>query len=143
MIYITEDDLTDDSYKIFIDTSTGDTTAGHNILDANEKKAIGIAKTYMDVRYDVDKIFDEAEPLRNDLLVDIICKITLYKVFRRNAARKVGATVKEDYDWAMKELGRINSGAVVLAGLPVPVDEDDQSTVPGITGNTSNEDYYI
>lgn len=143
MIYLTNADLTDGSYKRFITESSGDTEAGHDIINANELKAIGLAKTYMTGRYDTDKIFDPESPVRDELLADIISKITLYKIFSRNAARKVSTDIKEDYDWAMKELQRINSGQTVLAGLPVPVDDDGEPISKSIYGNNSNTDFYI
>lgn len=143
MIYITDADLSDSSYKRFITESIGDTEDEHSVTDANELKAIGLAKTYMTGRYDTDKIFLEGAPIRDELLAEIIAKITLYKIFSRNAARKVSTDIKEDYQWAMKELQRINSGQTVLAGLPIPVDEDGASTSTGIHGNNKNEDFYI
>ena len=143
MIYITEGDLTDSSYKRFLDESTGDTVAGHTVLDSLELKAIEFATPYLSARYDTDKIFDEAEPIRNGVLVEIIAKIVLHKLFSRNAARKVSTDVKEGYDWALKELSKLDSGNPILKDLPVPVDEDDQPTFPNAFGNSSNEDFYI
>lgn len=143
MTYLTLADLTDDTYKRFITESIGDTEVAHNIIDACELKAIGMAKTYMTGRYDTDLIFAEGAPIRDELLADILVKITLHKIFSRNAARKVSADIKEDKDWAMKELQRINSGQTVLAGLPVPVDDDGEPTGNNMYGNNKNEDFYI
>lgn len=153
MRYITLDDLTADSYERFINESSADIP---NTLDKNEARAIGLVKTYLE-RYDTGSIFgslieaneDEEDeepeytpPIRHELLVEIICKITLRKVFGRNAARKVPEDVQKDYDWAIKELERIRNGSVNL-GLPPAIDESGGTTSNSMWGNNTNTDYYI
>lgn len=158
MIYITKDDLITNSYERFIDESSKDVTS---TLDKNEARAIAIVKSYISGRYDVNSIFaslvlpdetgdpeglDEPEytpSIRHELLVEIIAKITLYKVFRRNAARKVPEDVKEDYEWAIKELAGVRNGSIPLIGLPPAVDESGQPISKTIWGNNTQTDYYI
>lgn len=139
MIYITIDDLTAIAYERFIDESTGD---GENVLDINEGRAVELAKTYLKPRYDVAAIFADP-PVVNVLLADIIAKITYYNVLMRNSPRKINTGIKEMYDWAIKQLERINSGALRL-DLPVPTDGNG-NPLPGVTiwGNTRNPDNYI
>lgn len=152
MIYITKDDLTADSYERFINESSEDI---ENTLDKCEARAIALVITYLKGRYDTDVIFgfpiveDEEEdpvpstpPMRDELLVDIISKITLYRVFRRNAPRKLPSDVKEDYQWAIDQLSRINSGRVTME-LPPAVDESGNVISNSIWGNNTNKDYYI
>ena len=140
MIYLKDADLLADSYQVFINTSTQDAT---EVINDNELRAIEIAKTYLSGRYDIAKVFDATLPIRNELLVDILSKITLYKIFRRNAPRKLPSDIKEDYEWAFKELEKIQRGTVMLTGLPIPVDESGNSTIPTIWGNNSNSNFYI
>src|SRR5690606_34834527 len=109
MKYLNEADLTTDSYQRFITESSGDGQVAQNVIDDCEERAVAIAITYLANRYDIDTIFgtpagdDPPTPaipgIRNELLAEIISKITLYKLFRRNAARKVSTDIKEDYDW--------------------------------------------
>lgn len=154
MRYITKDDLLDNSYEQFIRESSKDS---FNIINSLELKSIDLAKTYL-TRYDTDSIFgipiiDENEnededieftpPIRHELLAEIIAKITLYKLFRRNAARKVPEDIKEDYQWAIKELERIRSGAAELEGLPPKLDEAGNIASNSLWGNTTNKDFYI
>ena len=136
MIYITENDLTADSFERFITDSSADID---DTLDKNELRAIDIVKTYLSARYDVTAIF--TTPIRHEMLVDIICKITLYKVFRRNAARKIPADAKEDYDWAMKMLEKIEAGKPVL-DLPIKI-IDGTPISTSIWGNNKQADFYI
>ncbi len=140
MIYLTDADLTADSFQRFIDDSTEDVAT---VLDKNEERAIGIARSYLQGRYDVDKIFDENDPIRDELLADIITKITLYKVFSRNAMREISTNIKEDYNWALKQLQKLSDGNPQLKDLPVPTDENGDSTISPMYGNNTNRDFYM
>lgn len=135
MIYITENDLTADSFEQFINESSDDI---EDTLDKNEARAIDLVKTYMSARYDVETIF--STPIRNEVLVDVISKITLYKIFRRNAPRKVSTNVKEDYDWALKMLEKIEAGRPIL---PLPLITTQPTSSASIWGNNRQNDYYI
>ncbi|AIM38083.1 hypothetical protein KO02_16370 [Sphingobacterium sp. ML3W] len=139
MIYISRDDLTTDSYDRFIKESSDDI---EGTLEKAEKRAIGLAKTYLSGRYKVDLIFGDP-PVRNELLVDIICQIVLEKVFGRNAARKVSSDIKTGYDFAIEQLEKINSGRTVLADLPMITDESGQALSDSLFGNLSNPNFYI
>lgn len=140
MRYLKEDDLKTDSQERFITESTADNV---DSPEKNEAKAIDLVITYMSGRYDTDLIFKVGSPLRNELLVDIISKLTLYKIFRRNAARKVSTDIKEDYEWALKELDKINSGRTVLNNLPKPTPTPGEADSDSLWGNNSNTDFYI
>lgn len=139
MIYISDDDLKTESYERFITESTADF---EGVKDKAELKALGIIKTLIKGRYDVNLIFDTDEPIRDEFLADIVTKITLYKIISRNAARKVPTDLKEDYDWAMKTLEKINAGKLTLE-LPVKTDEDGNPSAKPMFGNNTNNDFYI
>jgi len=143
MKYLTDDDLTADSYQRFIQESTGDIA---DVINKNEERAIALVRTYLSDRYDVATIFAEVlpgvDPLRNELLVDIITKITLYKIFRRNAARKLPEDIKEDFKWAIEQLERINSGRTKL-DLPPALDDSGNVLSNSIWGDLTNPDFYI
>lgn len=147
MRYISKEDLIVNSYEKLIDESSKDSAY---ILEKLESRAISLVKTYLQ-RYDTDSIFgvyleDEdayTEPLHNALIIDILAKIVLYNLFRRNAARKIPVDIKEDYDWAIKELERIRSGAVVLEDMPPALDDNGQIISNSIWGNNTNTNYYI
>lgn len=152
MRYLTQTDLTANSYERFITDSSKDDPA---VLDRLEDRAIALAATFME-RFDTDTIFGtyvpaeaEGDPpvlipgIRHALLIEIIAKITLYNLFRRNAARKIPEDIKEDYDWAVKELERIRNGATTLKGLPPAIDENGQPISNTIWGNNANGNFYI
>lgn len=141
MIYLEKDDLIVQAYERFIDESSEDQP---NILDDTEARAIAYLKTVLGTRYNVNLIFAEAEPIRNELIVKILSVIVVYNVIRRNAARKVPTDYKEDYDEAMKLLKDIATGIIVLDGIPTPTDENGNSINSNtIFGNNKNTDFYI
>lgn len=139
MIYITRDDLSDDTQDRFIEESTVDKPQA---VDKIVAKVVGMLVDVMSERYDTAKIFDEQNPIRNEYLVDIIRKLSLYSIFRRNAPRKVTTDIKEDYNWALKQLEKINAGSLSFANLPkAPSQEGDPGDL--LIGNISNKNYYI
>lgn len=139
MRYLNNDDLKDDSFQRFITESTQDDP---NVIDRLEVKAIDFAETYLSGRYDTARIFG-TPVIRHALLADILTKILLYKIFSRNAARKVSEDIKADHDWAVKQLEKISLGSLPLNGLPLLTDDNGNPASPILTGNNSNPDYYI
>lgn len=141
MIYLDKDDLITDAFERFIDESSQD---NETVLDKAELRAIKFVKTLIGTRYDVDLIFNEDEPIINELLVQILSRIVIYRIVRRNAARKVPTDYKEDYDEAVKWLQEIAIGKLPLDGLPVPTDESGNPTNSNsMFGNNTNPNYYI
>lgn len=141
MIYLEKEDLITDAFERFIDESSKDDL---NVLDKAEERAIAFVKTIIGSRYDVDLIFTEGAPIINEMLVQILSRIVLYRVIKRNAARKVPTDYKEDYDEALSWLKDIATGKIPLDGLPLPVDEDgDPVDSNSLWGNNSNPDFYI
>ena len=141
MTYLIKDDLIVDAYERFIDESSNDENF---ILDDLEKRGISYIKTILGTRYNVALIFDEVTPIRNETIIQILTKWMLYKLIRRNAARKVPTDYKEDYDEAMKSLKDIATGTIVLSDLPTPTDENGNPiNSNAIFGNNTNKDFYI
>lgn len=138
MIYLTKDDLITDAFEKLIDESSND-KAG--VLDAQEKRAVEYVKSMIAGRYDVNTIF--TTPIRNEVLVSIISRITLYNIIRRNAARKVPTDYVEDYNKAIEQLEKISSGRIQLDDLPPAVDENGNPESTSLWGNNSNKDFYI
>lgn len=152
MIYLEKTDLVALSFERFIDESSGDIPAEgesiedvrERILDEIELKNIKLVSSYIGNKYNVELIFDEAEPIRNELIVNILVKLCLYDIIRRNAARKVPTDYKEEYDKAMELLEKIAYGKLPVTGLPVPTDDDGNAiTSNTLWGNNSNKDFYI
>ncbi len=141
MNYLNKNDLIVVAYERFIDESSTDQMY---ILQDTEARGIAYLKTVLGTRYNVNAIFDETEPIRNELIIQILSRWVVYNIIRRNAARKVPTDYKEDYDEAMKILKDIATGVIVLDGVPTPTDENgNPSNSNTIFGNNKNSDFYI
>lgn len=141
MQYLEKKDLITASFERFIDESTLDQV---ETLDNVEAQNIALIKSYIGSRYDVEMIFDENQPVKNELVTRILVKLCLFDIIRRNAARKVPSDFKEEYDKAIELLEKIAYGKLPVNGLPVPTDDDGnpiESTT--ISGNNTNENFYI
>ena len=79
----------------------------------------------------------------SEVLKEILAKMVLYKVWKRNAARKVPTDAKEQYDEAMKTLKEVSTGVIRLSELPPAVDESGAVVSNSISGNLSNSNFYI
>jgi len=141
MIYITKEYLNTFAFERLIDESTQDFD---QTLDNIETSNIELIKTYIGAIYETDKIFNPEKPIYNELLKRILAKLTLYDVFRRNAARKVPSDYKDEYDWAVKQLQDINSNKTTLGELPPATDANGNPIQSDtIFGNFTNLDFYI
>ena len=140
MIYIDKDYLISQAQERFIDESSQN---DDEIIDKIELTQIAIIKTYLGTRYDVNTIFDEDSPIENEVLKEILAKFVLYKLIRRNAARKVPNDYKEQFDEAMKTLKEIATGIIRLDGVPSAVDSSGSVVSNSMSGNLSNPNFYI
>lgn len=140
MIYLRPEDLSLDARQTFIDHSTDDSNAP--VQDEQELRAIELVKSYLCLRYDVATIFDEDQPLRDPQIVEVLVKIILYNIFRRNASRKVSPDAKEDFQWALKQLEKWQTGRLTLP-LPAAPTDDDSPSSDMLWGSTSNDLFYI
>ena len=139
MIYITLDHL----YTYAFDRSVKESTQDFDkTLENLERDTIALIKPYLCKYYDIKKIFDPETPVRHGMLIKIITKIILHEAISRNAYRKVSQNSKDDYDWAMATLEKLNTGRLVLTDLPEKPKQQN-STMGLIHGNLSNKNFYI
>lgn len=140
MIYLIKQNLISYMHERFIDESS---ERDEEIIDEIEGKNIALIKSYIGSRYNVETIFNEDEPVKNELIVSILTRLTAYDLVRRNAARKVPTDYKEDYDQAMKDLKDISTGVIRPDGLPPKTDENGNVQSTTLWGNNTNKDFYI
>ena len=112
------------------------------IMEPLEKQNIAFITAKLGGRYNMDAVFAEVAPNRNQVILKILILLCLYDLIRRNAARKVPSDFREDYDWAMKELDKLQSGKS-YAGLPPAIDDAGNEKLSPIWGNNTNTDNYI
>ena len=140
MIYLNKDYLKTHIYERFLIESTSDF---EQMLTNSEAEWIDIIKSMLSARYDVEKIFDNSAPINNELLKRILSKFIIYDAVRRNAARKVPADFENEKKWAEEMLDKISIGKIVLDDLPKPPEDSSGNNGSFISGNLSNQDFYI
>lgn len=138
MQYINKYDLTVCIQNNLLEDNT---QANDTILDNIETETIALAAGYLAGRYDTTRMF-ATPPVRNGVLVQIISAITVYRVVRRNAARKVPEDYHNLYTDAIRLLERIQAGSLALEGCPA-ITAPDGSTGKLMYGNTTNPDFFI
>lgn len=138
MKYINKDDLISYIQQRLLDESL---QLDDTILDNIEANTIDLVTAHIGARYDTSKVFADP-PLRNGVLVQIISMITVYRVVRRNAARKVPEDYTNLYTDAIRMLEKIGAGTQYLENIP-PITAADGSTGKLMYGNNTNTDYFI
>lgn len=138
MKYINRDDLVNYIQERLLDECL---PTGTDILNSIEADTIDLVIAHIGARYDTTKIFS-TPPLRNGVLVQVVSMITVYRVIRRNAARKVPEDYAKLYDDAVKLLEKIGSGSQHLDNIPA-ITAPDGSTGKLMYGNNTNTDYFI
>lgn len=140
MIYLEKEYLITHIFERLLNESSDDYS---DMLDNSEEEQIGVIKSMLAGRYDVETIFDKTAPVINAVLKRILTKLVIYDAIRRNAARKVPTDYKEEYEWAMKMLEKLSTGAIVLDDLPKPPLNPDGTSGTTMHGNLSNKNFYI
>lgn len=112
------------------------------ILIGLEKAVIQRVKASLNSRYDMELAFAKTGEKRNGLLLEIVVKMVLYKLVRRNAARKVPEDYRDDYKEAKADLMAIQKGEI-YPGLPEYVTQTGAVQDKPLYGNSTNEDNYI
>lgn len=145
MRYINKDDLVSIIQERLLDESIALVEAtdinANAIVNDIEAKTIDLVISYIAGKYNHELIF-ATTPIRNGVLVLVIASIVVYRCVRRNAARKVPEDLTSLYTDAIKQLEKIQSGAMSLVNCPAVVKADGSSSSP-LWGNTTNKDFYI
>lgn len=136
MKFLTNNDLESQLFEEFIDDSLPEDIL---VLNAIESQMIAVVKSKLRQRFDVDAIFSATGTDRDDLIISVLVPLVIYKIIKRNAARKVPTDAKDDYDAAMKWLNDVRDG-------------DESPDLPLLEttpfkevhhGNNTNEDLYF
>ena len=138
MKYIEREDLIEIIQERFLDDSVA---LDESIIDGLETKAIDFAISYISGRYNTGKIFGNPV-IRNEILVQAISMIVVYRAVRRNAARKVPDDFPDMYNEAKDILRNIQTGEQKLDGMPEITGETGTSGSL-MYGNSTNKDFFI
>jgi len=143
MKYINRDDLTAYIQEMLLNSSIAgvDNISDTTILDEIEARTIDLVISYIGGRYNTSLIFADT-PIRNGVIVEIVSQIVIYRIVRRNAARKVPEDFVDIYKDALKQLEKIQSGSQFLENLPT-ITAADGTTASLVYGSNRNSDFFI
>lgn len=143
MKYINKDDLLTYIQEVLLNSSIygSDGKPDDTILNDIEEPVIDLVKSYISGRYKVAEIFD-GTPIRNGVLVQLISMIVVYRVIRRNAARKVPDDYITLYNDSIKALEKIQTGTMTLDNCPL-ITAADGTTSSLVYGNNTKDEFFI
>lgn len=136
MIFLENKDLETQLFEDYIDESVQEDMEA---LDQIEKQAIAFVKSKLRSRYDVAIIFSTAVYGDKDLIKWAVTGIVVYRMIRRNAARKVPSDFVKDYDDVKEWLKGILEGTE-NPDLPKVIEPEFKQVQ---WGNSTNKDLYF
>jgi len=89
------------------------------IIEIIEDQSIALMRSYLNNRYDCDKIFSETATDRNHLILMMALDITVYNIFCVHNPQKMSQVTKDRYDRAITWLKEVNAGKVNIDGAPL------------------------
>lgn len=136
MKFLTNTDLESQIFEEFIDNEDAADVA---IVNNIESKMIAVIKSKLRDRFDVDAIFAETGEDRDELILNALVPLVIYKIIKRNAARKVPSDAVDEWKMANKWLNDVRDG-IESPDFPVVADTPHKEVY---WGNSRNEDLYI
>ena len=93
------------------------------IIEILEDQSIALMRSYLNSRYDCDKIFSATGDERNNLILMLALDITVYNVFCVHNPQKISQITKDRYDRAITWLKEVNAGKAAIDGAPLLPDD--------------------
>ena len=135
--------LTSNDFKETISTDDLDqiTDSDSSLLDSTEVKQISIITSYINGRYDAAALFSQTGTSRNNMVIDMLVAMILYKLHSRIAAHSVPEERARIYDETIRRLEKINKGELNIPSAPLLVGADGSNTSPLKFGNSDNPNF--
>lgn len=123
----------------FIEKSDFDQAVHDEILNAltkdeddkivkNINSTIDEMAGYMNGRYDTVAVFAKTGDNRNKFLLRIGLAISTYYIYSIHNPRKMTQVIKDNFEKAIDDLEKIQSGKLSPVGLDIPAESDPPST---------------
>lgn len=133
--FLTNDDLLTEIFEDYLDESVQEDVAA---LEKIELAQIAYMKSKLRSRYDVDKIFLNAEVYEDKPVIkQMLTALVNYFVVKRNKARKIPTDFNESYKMAIKWLNDVRDG---VENPQLPIYDVAKTLVKW--GNNKNNDLY-
>jgi len=113
------------------------------IIEVLEDQSIALMRSYLNNRYDCDRIFSETGNDRNSLILMMALDITVYNIFCVHNPQKISQTTKDRYDRAVAWLKEVNAGRATIDGAPLLPPDTLAANSPWLTtGNRKRTNHY-
>ena len=118
-------------HKEILDSLLRQGTADYDpqIVEICEDRAVAEMRSYLNKRYDCDKIFSTRGTARHALILMFALDITIFHIFCQHNPYKMSKIRQDRYDRAVEWLKGVMRGDVTIDGAPLlPADElEDKS----------------
>lgn len=95
-----------------------------SIIEIVEDQSIALMRSYLNNRYDCDRIFSATGKTRNQLILMMALDITVYNIFKIHNPQKMSQVTKDGFERAITWLKEVNKENVSIDGAPLlPEDE--------------------
>lgn len=111
------------------------------ILDLVEDRNIGLAKGYIEGRYDADAMFAARGAERNKVLLGVCLDLVLYDIFSIHNPQKMSQIRKDRYDRAVEWLKAVQKGNVTISGAPRLTEAETNDSFR-IVSNRKRDNHY-
>ena len=113
------------------------------IIEIVEDQSIALMRSYLNNRYDCDKIFSATGSNRNPLILMMALDITVYNIFKIHNPQKMSQVTKDAFERAMTWLKEVNRGNASIDGAPLLPEEVLAANSPFLTiSNPKRVNHY-
>ncbi|MDP1812350.1 MAG: DUF1320 family protein [Sediminibacterium sp.] len=120
MPFITKDDF---PASVHDDILNALTKGNNAVITENIDRTIDEMDAYMNARYDTTNIFNKAGNDRNKFILRIGVILSLYYIYKAHNPRKLTQSIVDDFEKAIEDLQKIQSGKLTPKGLALPSDD--------------------
>ncbi|MDH8702354.1 phage gp36-like protein [Dysgonomonadaceae bacterium PH5-43] len=114
-----------------------------SIIEIVEDQSIALVRSYLNNRYDCDKIFSATGSARNQLVLMMALDITVYNIFKIHNPQKMSQVTKDAFERAMIWLKEVNKGSVSIDGAPLLPEDELAGKSPFLTkSNRKRTNHY-
>ena len=114
-----------------------------SIIEIIEDQSIALMRSYLNSRYDCDKVFSATGTERNNLILMMALDISVYNIFCVHNPQKMSQITKDRYERAITWLKEVSSGKATIDGAPLLPEDILAANSPWLTkGNRKRTNHY-
>lgn len=114
-----------------------------SIIEIIEDQSIALMRSYLNSRYDCDKVFAATGTDRNNLILMMALDISVYNIFCVHNPQKMSQITKDRYERAIVWLKEVGAGKATIDGAPLlPPDVLAANSPWLIMGNRKRQNHF-